>query len=52
MRDNNRTREHRPLSLEEQQKEASQDGTGKIKRYLDLAEKMFNGDDELSQETA
>lgn len=47
-------KDHRPMSMsmEEQQKEASQDGTGKIKRYLDLAEKLFNGDDDPTQDAA
>ena len=40
------------MSMEEQQKEASQDGTGKIKRYLDLAEKLFKGDDDPTQDAA
>ena len=44
--------DHRPMSLEEQQREASQDGTGRIRRYLDLAEKLFNGDKEPTQDAA
>jgi len=40
------------MSIEEQQKEASRDGTGRIKRYLDLAEKLFNGDEEPTQDAA
>lgn len=34
----------RSLSLEEQQREAARDDTGKIRRYLELAEKLFKGD--------
>lgn len=54
MREGNKMKDHRPMSMsmEEQQKEASQDGTGKIKRYLDLAEKLFNGDDDPTQDAA
>jgi len=52
MRDSSKMKDHRLLSMEEQQKEASQDGTGKIKRYLDLAEKLFNGDDDPTQDAA
>jgi len=52
MRDSSKMKDHRLLSMEEQQKEASQDGTGKIKRYLDLAEKLFHGDDDPSQDAA
>jgi hypothetical protein len=35
-------KENRPLSLEEQRNEAKKDKTGRIKRYLDLAEKLFD----------
>ena len=52
MRDGNKMKDHRPMSMEEQQKEASQDGTGKIRRYLDLAEKLFKGDDDPTQDAA
>ena len=48
----NKMKDHRPMSMEEQRKEASQDGTGKIRRYLDLAEKLFNGDDDPTQDAA
>jgi hypothetical protein len=52
MHDRNNLKDHRSLSIEEQQREASQDSTGKIKRYLDLAEKLFQGDDGPSQDAA
>jgi hypothetical protein len=45
MHDRNNMKDHKSLSIEEQQREANQDATGKIKRYLDLAEKLFQGDD-------
>jgi hypothetical protein len=38
-------KENRPLSLEEQRDEARKDKTGRIRRYLDLAEKFFNSID-------
>ena len=44
--------DHRPMSLEQQQREASQDGTGSIRRYLDLAEKLFHGDTDPAQDAA
>jgi hypothetical protein len=46
MRNNSKLKEHRTLSLEEQQNEARHEATGKIKRYLDLAEKLFQNDDD------
>jgi len=46
MRNNSNLKEHRALSLEEQQNEARHEPTGKIKRYLDLAEKLFQSDDD------
>ena len=33
--------QQRPMSREEQRKEAEHDTTGKIRKYLDLAEKLF-----------
>ena len=45
-------KDHRSLSIEEQLKEASKDATGRIRRYLDLAEKLFKGDEEASPEAA
>jgi len=48
----NNLKDHRSLSMEEQQKEASHDATGRIRRYLDLAEKLFRGDDETAPEAA
>jgi hypothetical protein len=41
-----------PLSLEEQQRQARQDETGKIRRYLQLAEKLFNSDNDLTPDAA
>jgi hypothetical protein len=40
------------LSLEEQEKEARQDATGRIKKYLHLAEKLFSGDENLTADAA
>lgn len=40
---NKSQKEHKPLSLEEQRDEAGQDKTGRIKRYLDLADRLFKG---------
>jgi len=40
---NKNQKEHKPLSLEEQRDEAGQDKTGRIKRYLALADKLFKG---------
>lgn len=49
MRDNSsKAQEHHSISMEEQQREASHDGTGRIRKYLDLAEKMFDTDSEDS----
>jgi hypothetical protein len=42
----------RSLTLEEQEREAKQDGTGKIKKYLMLAEKLFSGDNNLTADAA
>jgi len=38
----NDTNENNTLSREEQNHEAKQDSTGKIRRYLDLADKLLN----------
>ncbi len=38
-------KETKPLSLDEQRDEAKKDKTGRIKRYLDLAEKFFDNID-------
>ena len=48
----NSLKDHRSLSIEEQLKEASRDATGRIRRYLDLAEKLFKGDEEPTAEAA
>jgi len=40
------------LTLEEQQKEAKHDSTGRIKRYLELAEKLLSGDDFTTADAA
>ena len=40
------------LTFEEQEREARQDGTGKIRKYLMLAEKLFSGDDNLTANAA
>jgi len=44
MKEGNNQNDIRFLSLEEQLREAKRDGTGKIRRYLELAEKLFNSD--------
>ena len=49
MRDQDDTKS---LTFEEQEREAKQDGTGKIKKYLMLAEKVFSGDDNLTADAA
>lgn len=51
MRNISKLREHRSITIEEQQREASQDATGKIRRYLDLAEKLFRGDDDSGEDS-
>jgi hypothetical protein len=38
----NATKENNTLSREEQNSEAKQDSTGKIRRYLELADKLLN----------
>lgn len=38
----NAANENNTLSREEQNSEAKQDSTGKIRRYLDLADKLLN----------
>jgi len=48
----NSLKDHRSLSIEEQLKEASRDATGRIRRYLDLAEKLFKGDEDPTPEAA
>jgi hypothetical protein len=40
------------LSLEEQEREAKQDGTGRIRKYLLLEEKLFGNDDKLTADAA
>lgn len=40
------------LTFEEQEREAKQDGTGNISKYLKLAEKFFSGDDRLTADAA
>lgn len=42
----------RSLTFEEQEREAKQDGTGKIRKYLNLAEKLFSGDDDVTADAA
>ena len=42
----------RSLTLEEQEREAKQDGTGRITKYLKLAEKLFSGDNNLTADAA
>jgi hypothetical protein len=49
MKDRNQAK---PLSLEEQQRQARQDETGKIRKYLQLAEKLFNSDNDLTPDAA
>lgn len=40
------------LSFEEQEREAKQDGTGRIRKYLLLAEKLFGNEDKLTIDAA
>ena len=40
------------LSFEEQEREARQDGTGRIRKYLLLAEKLFGNDENLTADAA
>jgi hypothetical protein len=50
MNDSNRLRHPKSLSIEEQHHEASQDDTGRLQRYLRLAEKMLETDDRENQD--
>jgi hypothetical protein len=52
MYNSSNSNELRNLSLEEQKHEAKQDGTGKIRRYLNLAEKLFHNDYDASPDAA
>ena len=52
MQDRKNQKDLRPISLEEQHKEAVKDGTGKIRRYLDLAEKLLQAGNNLSADAA
>jgi len=47
-----RTNQSNLLSLEDQLKEAKHDATGRIKRYLELAEKLLSGDDFTAADAA
>ena len=40
------------ISIEDQHREAKHDGTGKIRKYLELAEKLFNGDQDATPDAA
>ena len=40
------------ISIEEQQREARHDETGKIRRYLELAEKLFRASNVASADAA
>jgi len=42
MKESKNHKEFRLISIEEQQNEARHDETGKIRKYLELAEKLFN----------
>jgi hypothetical protein len=44
MKESRSQKEYSFLSMEEQLKEASHDVTGKVRRYLELAEKLFHCD--------
>ncbi len=50
MNDGNDPRHPKSLSIEEQHHEASQDETGRLQRYLRLAEKMLESDERESEE--
>jgi hypothetical protein len=52
MKDQKASKRIKPLSLEEQQREAKQDATGKIRKYLELAEKLFNTDRDMTPDAA
>ncbi len=45
MNDGTKHKHPRPLSVEEQHHEASQDDTGRLERYLRLADKMLESDE-------
>ncbi|HKE32266.1 MAG TPA: hypothetical protein VKD65_11120 [Candidatus Angelobacter sp.] len=40
------------LTLEQQEKEAKHDSTGRIRRYLELAEKLLTADDNSALDAA
>jgi len=40
------------ISIEEQHREAKKDETGKIRKYLELAEKLFNADQNATPDSA
>ncbi|HKW74958.1 MAG TPA: hypothetical protein VJN64_05485 [Terriglobales bacterium] len=50
MNDGNDPRYPKSLSIEEQHHEASQDETGRLQRYLRLAEKMLESDERETEE--
>lgn len=52
MNDDNRPRHPKSLSIEEQRHEASQDDTGRLQRYLRLAEKMLESDGREDEDQA
>jgi hypothetical protein len=51
MKDGNIQRQPNSLSIEQQHHEASQDDTGRLQRYLRLAEKMLQTDESENDET-
>jgi hypothetical protein len=48
--DDDKLRHSKSLSIEEQHQEASQDDTGRLRRYLRLAEKLLETDKYDNQE--
>jgi hypothetical protein len=51
MKDGNIQRQPKSLSMAEQHHEASQDDTGRLQRYLRLAEKMLQSDELENEDT-
>ncbi|HKD14997.1 MAG TPA: hypothetical protein VKE71_10660 [Candidatus Angelobacter sp.] len=47
-----RTNQNDLLTLEQQEKEAKRDSTGRIRRYLDLAERLLRADDFTTADAA
>jgi hypothetical protein len=50
MNDGSKHKHPQPLSVEEQHHEASQDDTGRLERYLRLADKMLESDERKDED--